>query len=113
MAGVNQAAHKEWTLTTLNGKEILAEKPPTMKFEHGKLSVFGGINRLSGSYALVDNTVTMGSLVSTKMAGDPALMELEANLAKALASVDASRVSGGVLTLSSNGTVVAAFRSGQ
>ena len=113
MAGVNQAAHKEWTLTTLNGKEILAEKPPTMKFEHGKLSVFGGINRLSGSYALVDNTVTMGSLVSTKMAGDPALMELEANLAKALASVDAFRVSGGVLTLSSNGTVVAAFRSGQ
>ncbi len=113
MAGVNQAAHKEWTLTTLNGKEIVAEKPPTMKFEHGRLSVFGGINRLSGSYALVNNTVTMGALVSTKMAGPPALMELEDNLAKALASIDAFRVSGDELTLSSKGIVVATFRSGQ
>jgi len=113
MAGVNQAAHKEWTLTTLNGKEIVAEKPPTMKFEHGRLSVFGGINRLSGSYALVNNTVTMGALVSTKMAGPPALMELEDNLAKALASIDAFRVSGDELTLSSKGIVVATFLSGQ
>jgi heat shock protein HslJ len=84
-----------------------------MKFEHGKVSVFGGINRLSGSYALVNDTVTMGSLVSTKMAGDPALMELEANLAKALASVDAFEVSGDELTLSSDGAVVATWRSGQ
>jgi predicted amidohydrolase YtcJ/heat shock protein HslJ len=113
MAGVNQAAHREWMLTTLNGKDVVAEKPPTMKFEHGKVSVFGGINRLSGSYALIDNNVTLGSLVSTKMAGDPALMELESNLAKALASVDAFQVSGNVLTLSSKGTVVAKFRSGQ
>lgn len=111
LAGVNQAAHKEWTLTTLNGKEVVAEKPPTMKFEHGKLDIFGGINRLTGSYALVDDTVTMGSLVSTKMAGDPALMELESNLAKALASVDAFQVSGNQLTLSSKGNVVAKFRS--
>jgi predicted amidohydrolase YtcJ/heat shock protein HslJ len=113
MAGVNQAANKEWTLTTLNGKKIIAEKPPTMKFAHGKVSVFGGINRLSGSYALVDNTVTMSSLVSTKMVGDPALMELEGNLAKALASVDAFQVSSDELTLSNNGTVIAKFRSEQ
>ena len=111
MAGVNQAAHKEWTLTTLNGKEIVAEKPPTIVFGHGKVSVFGGINHLTGSYALIDDTVTMGSLVSTKKAGDPALMELESNLANALASVDAFRVSGNELALSSAGNVVATFRS--
>ncbi|MGB7931994.1 MAG: group II intron maturase-specific domain-containing protein [Gammaproteobacteria bacterium] len=64
MAGVLQAAHKEWTLTMLNGKEIIAETPPAMKFEHDKFSVFGGINRLSGSYALLDNTVTMGPSIS-------------------------------------------------
>jgi hypothetical protein len=57
MAGVNQAAHKEWTLTVLNGEKIDSAKPPTMKFAHGKLSIFGGINRLSGSYALVDGSV--------------------------------------------------------
>jgi predicted amidohydrolase YtcJ/heat shock protein HslJ len=113
MSGVNQAAGKEWRLTTLNGAEIVAEKPPTMKFEHGKLDIFGGINRLTGSYALVHDTVTMGSLASTKMAGDPALMEMESSLAATLASVDAFKVSGDELELSSKGAVVAKFRSGQ
>lgn len=113
MAGVNQAAHKEWTLTALNGEKIDVAKPPTMKFAHGKLSIFGGINRLSGSYALVDDGVVMGKLVSTKMAGPPALMELESNFAKTLATVDGFDVSGNELTLSSEGAVVATFRSGE
>ena len=113
MTGVNQAAHKEWTLTALNGAEIVARQPPTMKFEHGKLAIFGGVNRLTGSYALVDDSVTLGSLVSTKMAGDPKAMELEKNLAKTLASVDTFQVDGNILALSSNGTVVAKFRSGK
>ena len=62
---------------------------------------------------MVDNTVTIGSLVSTKMAGAPALMELEGNLAKALASVDAFQVSDSELKLSSQGTVVATSHSGE
>jgi len=113
MAGVNQAAHKEWTLTTLNGEKIDVAKPPAMKFAHGKLSIFGGINRLSGSYALVGDSVTMGKLVSTKMAGPPALMELERNFARTLATVDGFDVSGNELTLSSEGAVVATFRSNE
>ncbi len=40
-------------------------------------------------------------------------MELESNFAKALASVDGFQVSGNELKLSSKGTVVAIFRSGQ
>ena len=111
MAEVNQAAHKEWTLKTLNGKDITAEKPPTLRFSHGQLSVFGGINRLNGSYALVDDTVTMGQLVSTKMAGPPALMELEDAFAKALATVDGFHVHGNVLELSSKGIIAATFSS--
>src|SRR5271170_3834474 len=69
MTDVNQAANKEWTLTTLNGNQILAKKLPTMKFANGKVAIFGGINRLTGSYAWVDDSVTLGSLASTKMAG--------------------------------------------
>ena len=111
MADVNQAANKEWTLKTLNGKKVDVEKPPTMKFARGRLSIFGGINRLSGSYALVGKSVTMGEIASTKMAGDPALMELENNFAKALASVDGFHVRGNELELLSRGTVVATFRS--
>ena len=111
MADVNQAANKVWTLTTLNGKKVDIEKPPTMKFANGRLSIFGGINRLSGSYALVGDSVTMGEIVSTKMAGDPALMELENNFTKALASVDGFHVHGSQLELLSRGKVVTTFRS--
>jgi len=113
LAGVNEAAHKEWTLTTLNGKDIVVAKPPTMTFEHGQVSIFGGINRLAGTCALLDDSsVTLGSLVSTKMAGDPALMELESEFAQTLVSVDGFQVSGDGLALSSKGSVVATFRSG-
>jgi predicted amidohydrolase YtcJ len=110
MADVNQAAHKEWTLITLNGEVVDADKPPTMKFSHGRLAVFGGINRMSGSYALVGDSVIMGQLASTKMAGPPALMELESKFAKALASVDGFHVQGNELALSSKGNVIATFR---
>ena len=111
MAGVNTAAHKEWTLTVLNGEKIDAERPPTMQFSHGKLSVFGGINRLTGSYALVRNAVTIGDLASTKMAGPPELMELEHNFARTLRAVETFQVSGNKLTLSTDGKVVAVFRT--
>ncbi len=48
MVEVNQAAGKEWLLVALQGKAITAKKPPTMKFEKGRLSIFGGINRMGG-----------------------------------------------------------------
>ena len=111
MAGVNTAAHKEWKLTALNGETINTQSPPTLTFAHGKLSIFGGVNRLSGSYALVRNTVTMSDLASTKMAGPPELMELEKSFATALRSVDSFKVSGNELTLSADGKVVASFKT--
>jgi predicted amidohydrolase YtcJ/heat shock protein HslJ len=114
MAEVNQAAGKEWTLVSLDGKPVAAGKPPTMKFERGKLAMFGGVNRMSGSYALIDNgSVTLGQLVSTKMAGPPDLMELERNFAETMASVNGFHVSGNKLQLLSDGRVVAEFRTGE
>ena len=76
MADVNQAANKEWTLVSLNGKNVNAETQPTMTFAHGKLSIFGGVNRLSASYALVGESVTLGELASTRKAGPPALIAM-------------------------------------
>jgi predicted amidohydrolase YtcJ/heat shock protein HslJ len=111
MAGVNEAAHKVWTLIALDGAEIETPKPPTMKFEHGRLEIFGGINRLNAAYVLVGESVTIGSVVSTKMAGDPALMELESRLANTLASVDGFMVEGNMLELSRGEAVVATFRT--
>lgn len=110
MAEVNQAAGKEWILVSLNGKPVATDKPPTMKFERGKLAIFGGVNRMSGSYALIDNgSVTLGQLVSTKMAGPSDLMELERNFSEIMVSVNGFHVRGNKLQLLSDGRVVAEF----
>ena len=112
MAEVNQAAGKEWILVSLNGKPVATDKPPTMKFERGKLAIFGGVNRMSGSYALIDNgSVTLGQLVSTKMAGPSVLMELERNFSEIMVSVNGFHVRGNKLQLLSDGRVVAEFRA--
>lgn len=113
MAEVNQAAHTEWTLKTLRGEKIDIEKPPTMKFAGGKLSVFGGINRLNGSYALVGDSLTMGKIVSTKMAGPPELMALENKFAGTLKLVNGFHVHGNELELLSDEIAVATFHSGE
>jgi predicted amidohydrolase YtcJ/heat shock protein HslJ len=110
MAEVNQAAGKEWILVSLNGKPVATDKPPTMKFERGKLAIFGGVNRMSGSYALIDNgSVTLGQLVSTKMAGPSVLMELERNFSEIMVSVNGFHVRGNKLQLLSDGRGVAEF----
>ncbi len=83
-----------------------------MKFERGTLTIFGGVNRMSGSYALIDNgSVTLGQLVSTKMAGPPVLMELEHDFSQMMASVNGFHVKGNELQLLSGDRVVAEFRS--
>lgn len=111
MAEVNQAAGKDWTLVWLNGQPISAQKPPTMKFERGRVSIFGGVNRLSGAYALIGESVTLGELISTRMAGPPDAMELESQFAKVMSTVDGFHVRGDNLELLSAGQVVAKFRT--
>jgi heat shock protein HslJ len=66
---------------------------------------------MSGSYALIDNgSVTLGQLVSTRMAGPPELMELERDFSKTMASVNGFHVEGNQLQLLSGDSVVAQFR---
>ncbi len=114
MVAVNSAANKTWTLTALEGSPVdLASPPPTLLFSRGKLSVFGGVNQINGSYALVDDAVVMGDLASTKMAGPPELMELEGRFVKTLAGVNGFTVAGDKLVLLMNGKKVAEFRSPQ
>jgi predicted amidohydrolase YtcJ len=113
MAEVNQAAGKQWRLVSLLGKPIKVENPPNMKFEGGKLTMFGGVNRLSGSYALIHNgNVVLGELASTRRAGPPELMELEAEFSKTMSTVNAFHVQGDMLQLMNGTEVVAEFRTG-
>ncbi|MGE0380014.1 MAG: amidohydrolase family protein [Hyphomicrobium sp.] len=111
MAAVNTAAHKEWTLAMLNGEKVTADPPPTMMFADGKVTVFGGINQLTGSYALVEDAVVMGEIASTKKSGPPELMELESRFANTLAKVNGFKVSENELRLSTDGKVVAVLQA--
>ncbi len=112
MAEVNQAAGKVWSLVKLNGQPITLEKPPTIQFQGGKLSVFGGINRITGSYALLSNqSVVLGELAGTRMSGSPELSEIESEFSSTLASVDAFHVEGKRLDLLKGTQVVAVFRT--
>ncbi|MEE4637658.1 MAG: META domain-containing protein, partial [Wenzhouxiangella sp.] len=102
---------REWTLLSLNGERVAVEKPPTMTFAGGELSIFGGINRLSGLYALIYDRVVMGDLTATEMAGPLELMALEEEFASTLRAVDRFHVHGPRLQLLSGETVVATFHS--
>jgi predicted amidohydrolase YtcJ len=114
MAEMNQAAGKQWRLASLNGKPVTTEQPPTMIFERGTVAIFGGVNRLSGSYALIDNgSLTLGELVSTKRAGPAELMELERDFSNTMTSVNGFHVQGNALQLLRGGDVVAEFRAGE
>lgn len=113
MSEVNQAAGREWILTYLSDEPVNTKRPPSMRFEKGRLSIFGGVNRMGGVYALVGESVTLGELMSTRMAGPPELMKLEAKFAKVMATVDGFHVSGNELELLSGGTVVAKFKANE
>jgi len=114
MAEMNQAAGKLWTLVKLNGKPISLEKPPTMQFQSGKLEVFGGVNRINGSYALVSNqSLVLGALTATEMIGPSPQRKIEDEFSSALASVDAFHVEGDRLDLIKGSQVVAVFKSDQ
>lgn len=113
MVAVNSAANKTWTLTALEGSAVNAAVQPTLLFSRGKLSVFGGVNQINGSYALIDDAVVMGDLASTKKAGPPELMELEGRFIKILAGVNGFTVAGDKLVLMIDGKEVAEFRPSQ
>ena len=110
MDDVNQAAGREWTLVSLLGQPVSTARPPTLRAAAGRLSIFGGINRLNGSVALVRDQLVIGDLVSTRMAGPPELMALEGRFAGTLRTVNRFHVHGSRLELLRDETVVATFR---
>ena len=111
MDDVNQAAGREWTLVSLLGQPVSTAKPPTLRAAAGRLTIFGGINRLNGSVALVRDQVVIGDLASTRMAGPPELMALEERFAGTLRTVNRFHVRGSRLELLRDETVVATFRA--
>lgn len=92
---------REWTLRWMEGKEIQAERPPTLKFVStgNKVEAFAGVNRMGGSYRLEGSLLQVDPGAMTKMAGPPELMDLEQNFVRLLPLVNRRAVEEGELVL--------------
>lgn len=106
LAAAEQLAASPWVLMTIDGAGIpkVARRPSLTVTLAGAVGGFGGVNRIAGRTdpeGLKGGRLTLGNLVSTKMAGPPELMELETNYLAALGRVTSYRVTAGDgLTLS-------------
>jgi heat shock protein HslJ len=95
----------EWLVTGYNnGKEAVVSTiigtDLTATFgEDGTLSGFAGVNTYNGTYTTSGETITIGPLATTRMAGPDDLMEQETLYLAALAAATVYRLSGDNLEL--------------
>lgn len=106
-----QLPRYHWRLrdaTTPDGRRIdalfvRADKPVTVDFADGRMSVGNACNRMGGTYVLAGQTLTAGQFVSTRMAcADPGLMALDQEIGNRLEGALTASVTTGdapILTL--------------
>ena len=82
-----------------------------LELEDERFSASTGVNRLSGTYSLEGDELTLRPGPMTQMAGSPAAMAQERAFCEALAKVTSFRVSGDELTLHAGATVVMKLRA--
>ncbi len=104
----------KWRLSQLNGAAvpaILASRPVDLQFDAAQHQVSGssGVNRIAGSYQLAGKRLSLGPLISTRMAGTPEAMAFESAYLKALGRVDEWVVVDGKLELLAGPEAVAAY----
>ena len=100
----------EWRCTRLGTATPPADCMPTfMLGADGKASGFAGVNRWFGTCTANGTSLAFGPLVSTRMAGPPARMELEQQYLRVMATVTQWSIADGRLRLSDGTSVVAEF----
>lgn len=78
----------EWTVQSVRGAPVPAESAAFLGFgDAGRVHGNTGVNQLTGSWSLDAGALEFGPLASTRMAGPPALMDLESRLFTALQQV--------------------------
>lgn len=99
----------EWQVSAIDGAAV-AGRAPTLTFgPDGRMSGFGGCNRIMGSYTQDGASLGFGPVAGTKMMCPDDEMAVEQAFLAALARVDAvAAAAGGGLDLRSAGRVVIA-----
>jgi heat shock protein HslJ len=102
--GTVTLAYTDWTLVELGGEpvEIGADEPPpslTLDLEESRVSGWGGVNRLTGTFALSEDELRFGPLATTRMAGPEDAVHCEREFLAALERVTTYDLDGRTLTL--------------
>jgi putative lipoprotein len=105
-----------WRLTELDGApardaELGSEPHVVLEPEDRRFLGSGGVNSLSGTYALDGERLTLAPGPMTLMAGPPEAMRQEQAFVEALRSVTAFRISGSELALLAGEVVILRFEA--
>jgi heat shock protein HslJ len=108
----------DWVLTRLGGTDgipaDLRARPWFRLDGSDKRRVTGntGVNLINGTYELSGGALQFGPMITTKRAGDPALMQQEFNFLKALQKTATTDLKGRSLTLrDAGGAALAEFEA--
>ena len=109
-------AYTGWTLVELDGAPVEVgpdEIQPTiaLDLEESRVSGSGGVNRLTGTFALSESELRFGALATTRMAGPERATRLEERFVATLARVTSYELDGTTLTLLAEDQAVARLRS--
>lgn len=86
------------------------DKKPTLKFTDNAIGASVGLNVMGGGYKINGSKIEFEQLISTMMAGPPALMNAENQYSKALAGVKSFEVSPDGQTLTLRGVQTLTFK---
>jgi heat shock protein HslJ len=102
-----------WTLVSIAGADI----PKTAQeafiiFDEVKQSAYGssGCNRMTGKFSQEGSKLKIGPMAGTRMACEPASMNIENEFYKALGDVDSYRIEGNKLLLKKGELVLATLK---
>ena len=96
-------AYTEWTVIELDGEPVeigADELAPSLvlDLEEARVTGSGGVNRLTGHFALSGDELRFGTLATTRMAGPENAMRREAAFLAALDRVTSYALDGRTLT---------------
>ncbi len=78
-------AGSSWRCLAIEGETIAAADAPTLRFEaDGRIGGSGGVNRYGAEIRIDGPSIAIGPIMSTKMAAEPARMDLESRYFDAL-----------------------------
>ena len=96
-----ETINKKWELISLEGNEIMADKPIFLDFDaNNKITGFAGCNTINGNYEVKNGTqINFTQVASTRMMCAPYEMNVEKEVMEVLKTADNFTLSNGQLIL--------------